>query len=59
MKTNEFQSVSEIPDIPTSDEINAGIQNMNDQFDENVLQNLTDTITKCRLRNQSNGPTGN
>ena len=41
---NEFQSVTVIPDIPTLDEINADIQNMNDTFDKNVLQNITNTI---------------
>ena len=41
---NKFQSVSEIPDIPTLDEINADIQNMHHKFDENVLQNITNTI---------------
>ena len=41
---NEFQCVSEIPDIPTLDEINADIQNMHHKFDENVLQNIANTI---------------
>ena len=33
---NEFQNVSEIPDIPTLGEINADIQNMHHKFDEKV-----------------------